>query len=1227
MRATLRLLRIAVQHVGILGDRRVELAPLVPGINVVSGPNESGKSTLVRALRAALFQRHGSKHEMIRSLRPRGSERAAPRVEVDFEIGGVVYQLEKQFLSGVFSRLRCKDGSLSLEGDEADQKVLALLGAREPAKKGINLDDMGVWSLLWVNQDEFATVEPGKHLGDHVRSTLATAIRGIVGDVMGGERGVQLRRAIEESYSKLWTPKQSDRATGELARARETVGRLEEEVKTLEEKVRSTETLGADLQNLEQELERLREEGIERAQELEQCARAVDEVEAIERRLQEASLHFGEARRRHEETLAAREGRRRLRKELAALEDAVRAHQEAFEPLEREAVQAREAQRLAEQKARDACDEYDRFQRQVAELNESLARIQQREAFVRKEEALVEAMALNRQVEALHKDLRRLPDEKILRGLRELEAKRQVLTQNLHRHATRVTVSCPGEQTMEIPVPHRSTISLGARGSVTVEAPRKGFLEARRALRESQTKLQATLDSLGVASVGEAREIAMRRRLAEQKLEEAQAQLSRHAPRGVTELAVSVERADRECAEIEKSLAEARRLRTEIERAEQLEAGIPIEAETLRRLEGLERALRDREAQMSVNPLRFTLRPLATVNVQIGDRTPPQVLSVGMEVKRSVTTCTTVTVADLIEVEIDPGSDAQARAFALDEARRAFDTALRELGVASVEEAREQARMRDEHRSRRMALAEELRKLAPKGIEVLAEQLPRKVQEVTQARQRLREAREHEGRLAQAEREVHDNAIAFPAFEALDALDRRCFEEEQKLRQLAGRIVSADGDLSTRWSLPQELVDDVSVTLDDVSLTITLGEECHDAELRGIERSIAQHLEDYGLVSVDEAVDAHGRWRERQARASELQHTIERLAPQGLAALEAEVASLKARTHLQETLPTRDEVEVELAVRQKLLDEATSRWQQSEARLRAMGALVQEKESARQQAERSLRDREVERNVKRSELQGEEKLVDDATLDARYEDAARALDEARRLQQVAQEALDARMPEVCRRNLERARRSCDEHKRTLEAKRTEEIELRARLEASLPEGCYEKLSEKRAELEDARHALARLERSARALKLLRETAEQAYSEAQRVLMEPVSNEALPLLRMIRPGTTFTMEGDTLQLASVNRNGFNEEFKELSGGAREQLALVVRIALARVFARQQLALPMILDDVLGWTDDTRLRGMLNVLEQTARDMQVILLTCHPARFRGLEGAARFELQRL
>jgi uncharacterized protein YhaN len=68
-------------------------------------------------------------------------------------------------------------------------------------------------------------------------------------------------------------------------------------------------------------------------------------------------------------------------------------------------------------------------------------------------------------------------------------------------------------------------------------------------------------------------------------------------------------------------------------------------------------------------------------------------------------------------------------------------------------------------------------------------------------------------------------------------------------------------------------------------------------------------------------------------------------------------------------------------------------------------------------------------------------------------------------------------------------------------------------------------------------------------------------------------------------------------------------------------------MARVLAKDHASMPLILDDILGWTDDERLRRMLRVIELAARDMQVILLTCHPSRFARFVNATRWDLPAL
>lgn len=98
----------------------LELDELQPGINLICGPNESGKSTLVRAIRAAFFERFSS--SSVSDLRPWGDSAAAPEVVLDFDWQGQHWILTKRFLQ----RKRCDlriDGQ-SWSGDDAEESSL-----------------------------------------------------------------------------------------------------------------------------------------------------------------------------------------------------------------------------------------------------------------------------------------------------------------------------------------------------------------------------------------------------------------------------------------------------------------------------------------------------------------------------------------------------------------------------------------------------------------------------------------------------------------------------------------------------------------------------------------------------------------------------------------------------------------------------------------------------------------------------------------------------------------------------------------------------------------------------------------------------------------------------------------------------------------------------------------------------------------------------------------------
>lgn len=146
---------------------------LQPGLNLIHGPNESGKSTLVRAIRAAFFERYRS--TAVDDLRPWGDSAAAPTIELDFEHDNRHWHLTKSFLQ----RKRC-DLTIDTETyseDDAEEKLAELLGYQYPQKGISKARHWGIPGLLWVEQGTGQDIEEAiEHAGDHLKSALNSMV-------------------------------------------------------------------------------------------------------------------------------------------------------------------------------------------------------------------------------------------------------------------------------------------------------------------------------------------------------------------------------------------------------------------------------------------------------------------------------------------------------------------------------------------------------------------------------------------------------------------------------------------------------------------------------------------------------------------------------------------------------------------------------------------------------------------------------------------------------------------------------------------------------------------------------------------------------------------------------------------------------------------------------------------------------------------------------------------
>ncbi|MEO2057571.1 MAG: hypothetical protein ABGX38_01800, partial [Thermoleophilia bacterium] len=106
-----------------------------------------------------------------------------------------------------------------------------------------------------------------------------------------------------------------------------------------------------------------------------------------------------------------------------------------------------------------------------------------------------------------------------------------------------------------------------------------------------------------------------------------------------------------------------------------------------------------------------------------------------------------------------------------------------------------------------------------------------------------------------------------------------------------------------------------------------------------------------------------------------------------------------------------------------------------------------------------------------------------------------------------------------------------------------------------------------------------------------------------------------------PGVTFEVDHATLQVISRSADGATVPVDALSGGAREQLAVIGRLAAASLVSDDAHGgAPVIIDDALGYSDPERLEGLGAALSEAGRRSQVIVLTCMPERYSRI-GSAR------
>lgn len=387
-------------------------------------------------------------------------------------------------------------------------------------------------------------------------------------------------------------------------------------------------------------------------------------------------------------------------------------------------------------------------------------------------------------------------------------------------------------------------------------------------------------------------------------------------------------------------------------------------------------------------------------------------------------------------------------------------------------------------------------------------------------------------------------------------------------------------------------------------------------EAEGAARALADRLRPLGLADAEAARQAWQSRLEAQREAAAQKAIADAIAPKGRDALAQAVAGLRAvvdRPRTPGAAPPGAVTDEALAEARRHRREAAQAAEAAEAHARAA-------EQARAAADReaaTLEERAAgagrEHEALLADLARAWAQAPDEALDAALAQAEGALAAAKATEAAALAALEATDPEVLRLRLQRAERAEAAIRADIETLTREERDLRIELSALGRDGVGEDLSEVEGRLELARQRLSQAEREAAAARLLHESLAGAQRESKDRWLGPVRERVRPYLRLLEPRADVILNEETLEIEGFLRDGRHEPFEALSMGAREQVAVITRLALAEILRASRRPSAVILDDALVNTDEGRLDRMHLVLHRAAERLQVLVLTCRERDF--------------
>jgi uncharacterized protein YhaN len=505
-------------------------------VSVLVGPNELGKSTLLQAINGVIFEKARSTAGHVKAFR-HFVNGTVPEVKLAFEVEGVRWTIQKRFGGQAGKAILTDSGARIFEDDAAETELQRLLGFTGGSRGG----EPGIWGTLWVQQ--------GKSFGDmqldeDAQRTMQGCLETQVGVVTGGIRGQKIPRAVREALEELRS------ARGPRGKYKDAIDRLAEveaKAQELEVKRKDISQYMEDLARHKRDLMQTQSGWVDEKHRAELEGERAKRTAAITRTAELASARNAARLTRERATNAQKlvEDRARIISELQALEPQLDQRTVAFTEATAAQLEARSSVDSAEKNLASLRTQTARSAEQTRTLERTRAALLLDAEIKQHQGTLNRAVALESEAANLSERIGAIAatDDVVIHIE---EATTELSAAEAAMNAVATTVSLAIEKGAQqrvlvdrkaltaplasLAVLEKTVIAIQDVGTITVEPQIKNRTALRTRQQGASEELRAALDTAGVKDLSSARIAAAQRKEQERRLSDIRKEITNLAP-------------------------------------------------------------------------------------------------------------------------------------------------------------------------------------------------------------------------------------------------------------------------------------------------------------------------------------------------------------------------------------------------------------------------------------------------------------------------------------------------------------------------------------------------------------------------------------------------------------------------------------------------------------------------------------------------------------------------